>query len=224
MRPPSAEKHSSILKINEIFRSIQGESTWAGCPCVFVRLTGCNLRCAWCDTSHAFEEGEEMVLDTVVGRVEELGGPLVEITGGEPLMQAATPELAQRLLERGKTVLCETNGSYPIDLLPPEVKTVMDLKCPGSGQEARNDWDNIERLQPHDEVKFVLADRADYEWSRSVLQRYNLEARCHAVLFVPVFGAVPAANLAEWILEDRLPVRLQIQLHKHIWAPDAHGV
>ncbi len=213
-----------MLAVTEIFLSIQGESTWAGLPCVFVRLTGCNLRCAWCDTAYAFHGGVQMAVDDVVQRVMEFECPLVEITGGEPLLQRHCATLAQALLERGLTVLCETSGSLPIDRLPEGVFRIMDLKCPGSGECAKNDWTNIARLTPLDEVKFVIASRADYEWSRDTLRAHALETRCRAVLFSPVFGSIEPQDLVKWILDDQLPVRFQLQLHKFIWPPDARGV
>lgn len=212
------------LAVTEIFKSVQGESTWAGKPCVFVRLTGCNLRCTWCDTAYAFHGGTKMSVDEVVRRVEELDCPLVEITGGEPLLHKACPTLAQRLLDLGLTVLCETSGSLPIDRLPEGVIRIMDLKCPGSGECERNDWSNIDRLGPRDEVKFVIADRADYEWSRDMISRYNLSSRCNEVLFSPVFGSIEPRALVEWVLEDKLDVRFQLQLHKLVWPPDQKGV
>ena len=215
---------TGTLVVSEIFRSIQGESTWAGLPCVFVRLTGCNLRCSWCDTAYAFEGGTVMALDDVVGCVAEFSCSLVEITGGEPLLQEQCPVLARRLLDAGKTVLCETNGALPIDLLPEGVIRIMDLKCPGSGECEGNDWANIDRLSPEDEVKFVLAGRGDYEWSRDVVRKYDLASRCGAVLFSPVMGALEPRSMAEWILEDELSVRLQLQLHKLVWGPEAKGV
>jgi len=212
------------LHITEIYRSIQGESTWAGLPCTFVRLTGCHLRCVWCDTAYAFHGGTRMAVDEVVAACRELGCDLVEITGGEPLLQPHCATLAERLLDAGYTVLCETSGALPIDRLPADVIKIMDLKCPGSGEMARNDWDNIARLSARDEVKFVLAGREDYEWARDVVREHQLAARCHAVLFSPVFGAVAPNAIVDWILEDELPVRFQLQMHKFIWPPDAKGV
>ena len=219
------ESAHATLRVTEIYRSLQGESTWAGLPCVFVRLTGCPLRCVWCDTEYSFRGGERMPLDAILDRVAALDTPLVEITGGEPLAQEATGALAARLLERGHTVLVETSGAIPIDRLPEAAIKIMDLKCPGSGECAKNDWTNIERLaRERDEVKLVIADRRDYEWSRDVVRRYRLETRCRCVLFSPVSGAVSPQDLAAWILEDRLPVRFQLQLHKLIWPADARGV
>ena len=212
------------LRINEIFFSIQGESTWAGRPCAFVRLTGCDLRCSWCDTEYAFHEGRTMAVEEVAAQLLGYGCDLVEVTGGEPLLQAGVYPLIVRLLDMGTTVLVETSGASDVSRLDVRAIKVMDLKCPGSGESARNLWSNLEHLTPRDEVKFVIADRADYEWARDVLRRDNLAPRVNAVLMSCVFGRLEPALLAGWILEDRLPVRMQLQMHKHIWAPDARGV
>lgn len=212
------------LTVTEIFKSIQGESTWAGTPCVFIRLTGCNVGCTYCDTTYAYENGQTLCLEEVFARCEALGGRLAEITGGEPLLQPNCPALAAGLIERGFTVLCETSGTRPISVLPEAAIKIMDLKCPGSGVCEKNDWSNIDALSPRDEVKFVIGNRADYEWSRETVRRYTLARRCNAVLFAPVFGGLEARLLAEWILEDGLEVRLQLQLHKYIWPPDRRGV
>jgi len=211
------------LRISEIFRSIQGESTQAGRPCSFVRLTGCNLRCSWCDTAYAFEGGGEMTVGEIVDKVLSHGTRLVLVTGGEPLSQAPVHGLLGALLERGMEVMIETGGSLDIGGVDPRVRIVMDLKCPGSGMESRNRWENLPLLKPSDEIKFVIRDRADYEWARRVLSERGLAGRC-AVLFSPVFGVLESRFLAEWILEDRLEVRLQIQLHKEIWPPGMRGV
>lgn len=213
------------LRITEIFHSIQGESTWAGLPCVFIRLTGCNLRCVWCDTAYAFHGGKWMDFSTILSAVAAFETPLVEITGGEPLAQPACPALAAALLEQGYTVLIETSGSLPINTLPEEVIRIMDLKCPGSGECEKNHWPNIGYLRPdRDEVKFVIADRSDYEWARDSIETHRLETRCRAILFSPVTGSLEPAHLAQWILEDRLPVRLQLQLHKILWPGRDRGV
>jgi 7-carboxy-7-deazaguanine synthase len=212
------------LRINEIFFSIQGESTWAGRPCAFVRLTGCDLRCSWCDTEYAFHEGRTMAIEEVAAQLLGYGCDLVEVTGGEPLLQAGVYSLIARLLDTGTTVLVETSGASDVSRLDVRAIKVMDLKCPGSGESARNLWSNLEHLTPRDEVKFVIADRADYEWARDVLRRDNLAPRVNAVLMSCVFGRLEPALLAGWILADRLPVRMQLQMHKHIWAPDARGV
>ncbi|HZZ08907.1 MAG TPA: radical SAM protein, partial [Candidatus Binataceae bacterium] len=204
--------------------SIQGESTWAGRPCAFVRLTGCDLRCSWCDTEYAFHEGRTMAIEEVAAQLLGYGCDLVEVTGGEPLLQAGVYSLIARLLDTGTTVLVETSGASDVSRLDVRAIKVMDLKCPGSGESARNLWSNLEHLTPRDEVKFVIADRADYEWARDVLRRDNLAPRVNAVLMSCVFGRLEPALLAGWILADRLPVRMQLQMHKHIWAPDARGV
>jgi 7-carboxy-7-deazaguanine synthase len=214
---------SGALFISEIFRSIQGESTQTGRPCSFVRLTGCNLRCVWCDTAYAFEGGAGMDVEEILERVEAHGTRLVLVTGGEPLAQPAVHTLIRGLLERGKEVMMETGGSLPIDDLDSRVRIVMDLKCPGSGMEGRNRWENLARLKRGDEIKFVLADRADYLWARRVIAEKDLPARC-TVLLSPVHGVLSRRSLAEWILEDRLDVRMQIQLHKEIWPPGTRGV
>ncbi len=213
-----------MLTVNEIFHSIQGESSYAGRPCVFVRLTGCNLRCAWCDTAYAFDEGRSIAVDEVVGAVEAYDCPLVEITGGEPLLQPDVYPLMNRLLGAGKTVLLETGGQIDISDVPAAVVKVLDVKCPGSGEAGRNAWGNLERLAGHDEVKFVIRDRADYEFARDVLRRHGLERRCAAVLLSPVHRVMDPRQLAAWSLADRLPVRLQVQLHKYVWGDDARGV
>jgi 7-carboxy-7-deazaguanine synthase len=213
-----------VLTINEIFYSIQGESTKAGQPCVFVRLTACDLRCSWCDTPYAFHEGRRRSVDDVVEAVNEFGCPLVEITGGEPLLQEDVYALMDRLLAEGHTVMLETGGHRPIDRVPPSVLKVVDIKCPGSGEADRNDWSNLERLQPHDEVKFVIADRADYDFAREVIRRHDLSRHAAALLLSPVHGVLEPKTLSEWILGDRLPARLQLQIHKYIWSPDQRGV
>lgn len=213
-----------MLTVNEIFHSIQGESTHSGRPCVFVRLTGCDLRCVWCDTSYAFHEGRKLDVDQVVADVERYGCDLVEITGGEPLLQEDVYPLMDRLLAAGATVLLETGGHVSVARVPAAVVKVMDVKCPGSGECDRNAWDNLSRLTDGDQVKFVIADRVDYEFARDVVRRHTLDARCAAVLFSAVHDVLPPARLAEWMLADRLPVRLQIQLHKHLWGADTRGV
>ena len=213
-----------MLTINEIFYSIQGESTRAGRPCVFVRLTACDLRCTWCDTEYAFYEGKKMSIDEVVGVVDAFGCPLVEITGGEPLLQDDVYPLMERLLADGRTVMLETGGHRPVDRVPDRVVKIMDVKCPGSGEADRNDWDNFKCLQPHDQVKFVIKDRQDYEYARDVVRQRNLKARAAAVHFSPVHGEMNLRTLSEWVLADQLPVRVQVQLHKFIWDPSTRGV
>ena len=213
-----------MLTVNEIFHSIQGESTLAGSPCVFVRLAACDLRCRWCDTPYAFHEGRKQSVDDVIAQVEAYGCPTVEITGGEPLLQPDVIPLMSRLLERGYRVMLETGGHRSVAAVPAGVIRIIDIKCPGSGESARNDWSNLSLLTPLDQVKFVLADRADYEFARDVIAREHLADRCGAVLLSPVHGELALKPLAEWVLADRLPVRLQVQLHKYIWDPQTRGV
>ena len=213
-----------MLTVNEIFHSIQGESTRAGDRCVFVRLTACDLRCSWCDTPYAFYEGRKMSVDDVLSAVEGYGCPLVEITGGEPLLQEGVYELMDRLLAVGHTVMLETGGHRPIDRVPAQVVKIVDVKCPGSGEADKNEWGNLDRLAPHDEVKFVVADRADYEFARDVVVRLQLASRAAAILFSPVHGTLDPKTLSEWVIADRLPVRVQLQLHKFIWSPTTRGV
>jgi 7-carboxy-7-deazaguanine synthase len=213
-----------VLTINEIFYSIQGESTYAGKPCVFVRLTGCDLRCTWCDTTYSFNEGRKMSVDDVVEEVRRYDSPLVEVTGGEPLLQPDVYPLMDRLLEGGRTVLLETGGQVNVSRVPGAVVKVMDVKCPGSGESDRNEWGNIDLLGSRDQVKFVIKDRIDYEYARDAVTRHALDRRCAAVLFSPVHGVMHPKELSEWILEDRMPVRLQLQIHKHIWGPEVRGV
>jgi 7-carboxy-7-deazaguanine synthase len=213
-----------VLTVSELYLSIQGESTHAGRPCVFVRLTACDLRCVWCDTAYAFTGGEKRSVDDVLAEVERLRCPLIEITGGEPLLQADVYDLMARLLASGHEVLLETGGHVPTDHVPPGVVTILDVKCPGSGEASQMHWPNLDRLVRHDEVKFVIRDREDFDYACGVVRRYDLASRCTAVLFSPVHGALPPADLARWILDERLPVRLQLQAHKYIWSADARGV
>src|SRR5438132_8517056 len=213
-----------MLTVNEIFHSIQGESTRAGQPCVFVRLTACDLRCAWCDTPYAFHEGRKMSIDEVVAEVEGHGCSLVEITGGEPLLQDDVYPLMDRLLAQGRTVMLETGGHRPITRVPAAVVKIVDVKCPASGEAGKNDWSNLDRLSPHDEVKFVVQDRADYEFARDVIRRRDLASRCAAVLISPVHGVLDPKTLSEWILTDGVQARLQLQLHKYIWPASQRGV
>lgn len=211
------------MRITEIFHSIQGESTFAGRPCVFVRLTGCPLRCTWCDTDYAFYGGAEQSIDQVMETVRTFGCPLVEITGGEPLAQSDCFALLARLCDEGFTVLLETSGAIDTTAVDARVHVILDVKCPGSGMTDRMHWPNIPRLRTHDEAKFVIQDRPDYEWAKETVTRYGIDRRC-TVLFSPVFGTLDPRQLAEWVLADRLPVRYQIQMHKYIWAPDMRGV
>ncbi len=237
---------TKILKINEIFYSIQGESTFAGRPCVFVRLTYCNLRCSYCDTEYAFYEGEDYTIPQILQKVREFSNvppacfgerqneknipdtsrfncPLVEVTGGEPLIQENVYPLMTELADAGYTVLLETGGHMDIGKVDRRVRRIMDIKCPSSGESDKVRWENIALLTQNDEVKFVMGDRADYEWAREVLQKYKLTERC-PVLLAPVHGKIENQTLAEWILDDKLPVRFQLQLHKYIWPERNRGV
>jgi 7-carboxy-7-deazaguanine synthase len=214
------------LTINEIYQSVQGESTYVGLPCVFVRLTACDLRCSWCDTPYAFTEGRKRSIDEIVEEVVRLDCPLVEITGGEPLLQKNVITLMERLLAAGKTVMLETGGHISIEPVPAAVVKIVDVKCPGSGESHKMHWRNLELLAPHDEVKFVIKDRADYDYARDVIARYALDHRGNALLFSPVHGVLDPKLLTDWMLADKLhmPVRLQLQLHKYIWEPTTRGV
>ncbi len=213
-----------MLKINEIYFSVQGESTNAGLPCVFVRLTGCNLRCTWCDTEYAFYEGKDYSIDDIIAKVEEYGCRLVEITGGEPLVQdKECRELMTKLCDKGYEVMLETGGSLTVEGIDARVKIVMDLKCPSSGMEKKNLYDNINFLKKTDELKFVIGSREDYEWTKKIIKNYNLEEKCELLLSV-VFGKLEPLTLVEWMLKDKLKARFQLQMHKFIWQPDTKGV
>ncbi len=212
-----------MLKVNEIFHSIQGESSRAGEPCVFIRLTGCNLRCSYCDTEYAFYEGSDKSIDEILNEVKIYNCNLVEVTGGEPLLQDECFELLNRLCTLGFEVMLETGGSLPVDKVDDRVKIILDMKCPSSGMVKKNLYANLIWLKPADEVKFVIGSREDYEWSRTIVEEYGLAGN-QTVLFSPVFGAVEPVRLAEWILEDRLKVRFQLQMHKYIWDPNKRGV
>lgn len=220
---PLEGKPSGSLMIHEIYRSLQGESTYTGLPCVFIRLTACHLRCVYCDTPHAFNQGKPLTLDEIVDRVEELGDELVELTGGEPLLQDEVHPLMTRLADLGKTVLLETSGAVDTSLVDPRVRVILDLKTPGSGEAAANVWSNVDLLKPIDEVKFVLCDRADFDWAVDVIRRHDLPKRC-PVLVSAVFGQLSPTDLAAWVLESGLPLRLQLQQHKILWDPSARGV
>jgi 7-carboxy-7-deazaguanine synthase len=211
------------MKVCEIFTSVQGESSYAGLPCTFVRVTGCNLRCTYCDTTYAYEEGEELSLDEITEKVRGEGVSLVELTGGEPLLAEGAHELIGRLLDLGLRVLVETNGSVSIRDVDPRAVLIMDVKTPGSEACGSTDLANVELLKPKDEVKFVLTDRKDYEWARDFIVTHGLTEKC-TVLFSPAFGLLEARELAGWILADRLDVRLNLQLHKYIFGPDERGV
>jgi 7-carboxy-7-deazaguanine synthase len=212
-----------MLEVTEIYKSVQGESTYMGLPCVFVRLTGCNLRCVWCDTTHAFHNGKNLSADQIIDQVKSFGINLVEITGGEPLLQKEVFPLMESLLKNQFKVMLETSGSLSIKNVPTEVIKIIDLKCPGSGEENRNLWENLNHLSSKDEIKFVIADKVDYEWSKKILKDYELDKK-NPILFSPVFEKLKLKDLTEWILEDNLPVRLHTQLHKYIWDKKATGV
>lgn len=213
-----------MLKLSEIFLSIQGESTWAGLPCIFVRLAGCNLRCSYCDSPYSYQPGMELSLDQLLEQIDRFAPvKLVEITGGEPLLQDEVYPLFQRLLASGYTLLLETNGSILMDKVPAQVHKIMDIKCPGSGMEDSFDPVNCQYLIPEcDEIKFVLSDREDYDWAKKQIETYRLQT--HTILFSCVFDRLHPAQLAQWITDDRLPVRMQLQMHKYIWDPAARGV
>ena len=210
--------------MNEIYQSVQGESTWAGLPCIFVRLTFCDLRCTYCDTEYAFYEGKKQTLDEIAAAVLAFSCPLVEVTGGEPLLQKNVLPLMRTLCDAGKTLLLETSGAHDISVVDPRVHRIMDLKTPSSGECARNLFTNIEHLTSRDEVKFVIGSREDYEWSRAQVREHRLAARCRAVLFSPVFGKIEPQEIVDSILADELPVRFQLQMHKFIWPPMQRGV
>jgi 7-carboxy-7-deazaguanine synthase len=219
-----SSEREKALTINEIYQSIQGESTWAGERCVFVRLTACDLRCNYCDTEYAFYEGKKETLDEIVGRVRGFDCSLVEITGGEPLLQKNVLPLMSRLCDSGHTVLLETSGAHDISKVDARVHRIMDLKTPGSGEVGKNLWSNIEHLTKRDEVKFVMGSREDYEWSCDNIRKFDLTNRCRAVLFSPIFGRIDPREIVDWILADKLNVRFQLQMHKFIWSPTQRGV
>ena len=212
-----------MLKVNEIYFSIQGESTKAGLPCVFVRLTYCNLRCKYCDTEYAFYEGYDLTIEEIIGEVKKFDCKLVEITGGEPLVQSEAIGLMSKLCDEGFEVLLETGGSLSIKEIDPRVKIIMDLKCPSSGMLKKNQYENIDFIKSSDEIKFVMGSREDYEWTKEILQKYNLTKKC-IILFSVVFGELEPLRVVEWILEDKLDVRFQLQMHKFIWEPTTKGV
>ena len=212
------------LLVREIFLSVQGESSFAGLPCVFVRLTGCPLRCRWCDTQYAYSGGERMSLDEVLAAVTAYGVEHVELTGGEPLAQPQSIALMRQLVELGKTVLLETSGALSIAEVDPRVHVIMDIKCPDSGMNGRMDWANLERLTERTQLKFVLASRGDYEYARDLVRLHELNARCAEVLFSVAFGELEPREVVQWMLEDGLDLRFQLQMHKFIWDPDTPGV
>jgi 7-carboxy-7-deazaguanine synthase len=214
-----------MLRVTEIFRSIQGESTHAGRPCTFVRLTGCPMRCVWCDSEYTFTGGEHISIDDVMQQVHSLGCKLVEVTGGEPLAQKEAFTLIRRLCDEGFEVLIETGNYVSTATVDRRAKVILDIKCPASGEEPRNDWSNLARLRDDvDEVKFVIADEGDWLYAKRVIQENELETRAHAILISPVWGQIDLQQLANWIAESGLNVRMQLQLHKYIWGPDVHGV
>jgi 7-carboxy-7-deazaguanine synthase len=216
-------KPKTLLKINEIYLSLQGESTWVGMPCVFIRLTGCSLRCVWCDTAYAFYEGEDRGLEDILAKVDSYGVKLVEITGGEPLEQEGVYSLMEALLKKSYRVLLETSGAVDLARVPKNVVKIMDIKCPGSGEESRNLWANLEKLVPgQDEIKFVIRDEEDYEYAKDILNRHNPAGK-YSLLFSPSHEELEPSKLSEWILRDKLPVRLNLQSHKYIWPNDTRG-
>jgi 7-carboxy-7-deazaguanine synthase len=214
---------NQTLNVSEIFFSIQGESTHAGRPCIFVRLAGCNLDCVWCDSEYAQTQGQPMEIDAILQAVTSYPARLLEITGGEPLVQPNVYPLMQILCDRGYEVLLETSGSLDISRVDPRVKRIVDIKCPSSGMADKNLWSNFQHLTPTDEIKIVIADRADYDWAKQILAQYALTGK-YTILLAPVFGKMKNVDLAEWILADGLPVRYQLQLHKYIWDPNRRGV
>ncbi len=219
-----AAAKAPTLKIHEIYESVQGESSWAGWRCAFVRLTACDLRCTYCDTEYAFYEGKKREVSDVLAEVLAFDCPLVEITGGEPLLQKNVHPLMTALCDAGKTVLIETSGAHDISIIDPRVHRIMDLKTPGSGECARNLWSNIPHLAKRDEVKFVIGSREDYEWSREQVRTHDLATRSGGVLFSPIFGRIEPREIVEWLVADKLPVRFQLQMHKFIWDPKKKGV
>jgi 7-carboxy-7-deazaguanine synthase len=220
---PLADKPAGALLIHEVYRSIQGESTFAGWPCVFVRLSVCDSRCTWCDTPYAFRQGTVWAVEQVIEKVQSFHCPLVEITGGEPLLQPEILPLMSRLADLGLTVLLETSGAHAVDAVDRRVHIIMDLKCPDSGESAGNRWANLDVLKPTDEIKFVVASRGDFEWAAATMREHQLDRR-FVVLLSPAFGLLPPAELAAWLLDSGLHARMQLQLHKYIWDPQARGV
>jgi len=212
-----------MLKVNEIYYSIQGESSRAGLPCVFVRLTYCNLRCSYCDTEYAFHDGKEMPADLIIEEVKKFHCPLIEITGGEPLFQAESVELMKRLCDEGFDVMLETGGSLTVKEVDKRVMIILDLKCPSSKMMKKNLYENLDYIKTSDEIKFVIGSREDYEWAKETIGKYNLAGKC-GILLSTVFGALDPAKMVGWMLEDKLRARFQLQMHKFIWEPDTKGV
>ena len=214
-----------MLRVTEIFRSIQGESTHAGRPCTFVRLTGCPMRCTWCDSEYTFTGGVHLSLDDVMRQVRDFGTPLVEVTGGEPLAQREAFDLITRLCDEGYEVLIETGGYVSTEDVDKRARIILDVKCPGSGEAERNHWANLSRLRSdRDEVKFVVTDRADWEYAQKIIKEYELESRAKSVLISPAWDQISLKDLAEWIAASGMNLRMQLQIHKYIWGPDVHGV
>ena len=212
-----------MLKVNEIYYSIQGESTSVGLPCVFVRLTYCNLRCTYCDTEYAFYEGKEKTVEEIIGEVKKFGCKLIEVTGGEPLFQEESFPLMKRLCDEGFDAMLETGGSLSIENVDERVKIIMDLKCPSSGMLKKNIYENVNYLKSSDELKFVIGNREDYDWAKGIIVKYDLMGKC-SILFSVVYGELEPITLVNWILEDKLNVRFQLQMHKYIWHPETKGV
>ncbi len=208
-----------MLKVNEIFKSIQGESTYAGLPCTFIRLAGCNLRCTYCDTNYAYYHGRELSDKEIISKIEEYGVKCIEFTGGEPLLQEETPPLIKNLLDKGYNVLIETNGSICVGCLDKRITIIMDLKTPKSGMSERMKFKNLDFLKATDEIKFVIMDESDYQWAKDIIIKHNLSNKFEHILMAPAYGVMQPKALALWILRDNLPVRLQLQIHKYIWAP-----
>ena len=211
------------LKVNEIYYSVQGESTHVGRPCIFIRLTSCNLRCTYCDTEYAFYEGRDMKIPEIMDKIKQWNCNLVEVTGGEPLFQDECIHLLKKLMNQNYEVMLETGGSLSISDVPIEIIKIVDFKCPSSGMEKKNLWSIVNDLQSHDEVKFVIGDREDFDWAEAMLNKYSLNKKC-AILFSPTFGEIDPSLIVEWILDKNLPVRIQLQMHKHIWEPEETGV
>ena len=216
-------KNNKILKVNEIFKSIQGESTHSGLPCLFIRLTFCNLRCTYCDTEYAFYEGDDMSIAQIIDHIKPMKTKLVEVTGGEPMLQDNTIPLMEELVKNNYDVLLETSGAISLKDVPKEVKKIVDFKCPSSAMSDKNLWSIVDELNDKDEIKFVIGDLKDYEWTKSKIDEYDLDKKW-TVLFSPIFGKISLKKLADWILKDNLKVRLQLQLHKYIWDPDKRAV
>ena len=221
---PEADQSEAVLTINEIYESIQGESSWAGERCIFVRLTFCNLRCTYCDTEYAFYEGNKRGVDEIFSEVMAIDCPMVEITGGEPLLQKGVLGLMERLCDAGRRVLIETSGNRDISVVDPRVHVIMDLKTPSSGEQLKNRLDNIPHLAEKDEVKFVIGSEEDYEWAKGMVADHGLSERCGTVLFSPVFGKIDPKDIVDWMVRDKLDVRFQLQMHKFIWEPTKKGV